>query len=51
MGKHSTPEGEKSTSEKMQGTRDQDHNPKHAAPEKNIAGSDLPHRDGRSAEH
>lgn len=47
--KHRTPDGEKSTSEKAWGRNDVAHDPKHAATE--TTGSDLPHRDGRPAEH
>jgi len=42
MGKHTTPEGEKSTSEKMTGTRNQEHTPQHAAIE--TTKSDVPPR-------
>jgi hypothetical protein len=50
-GKHRTPEGEKSTSEKVQGTRNDASKSKHRATgettqEIKAAGSDLPSRDG-----
>jgi len=51
MGKHSAEEGKQSTSEQITGKRNQEHVAKHAAKEPEVAGSDLPHRDGRQAEH
>lgn len=51
MAKHETKPDELSTSEKNGGPRhDTGHVGTHRAEDK-VAGSDIPHRDGRSAEH